>query len=142
MNTRAALYGSLHLISIASHAVTKVLGPVHLRFLIDPEAILWVYTRTELRSSWKGRHRSSPPQICCSSKKSRGRGDTQLRSRGGVLSFSTTPHPVLVRIGLHAGVDCPTPEVGKRRGFPPGEWGRVCGLAPRLPSGKLSRSKN
>ena len=38
MNTRAALYGSLHLISIASHAVTKVLDPVHLRLFIAPEA--------------------------------------------------------------------------------------------------------
>ena len=36
-NPRAALYGSLHMISIASHAVTKVLGPVDLQFLIASE---------------------------------------------------------------------------------------------------------
>ena len=36
MNARAALYGSLHMISIASHAVTKVLDPVHLRLVLPP----------------------------------------------------------------------------------------------------------
>ena len=125
MNTRAALYGSLHMISIASRAVTKVLEPVHLRLFIAPEAIVWVCTRTELRSSWKARHRSSPPQICCSSKKSRGRGDTQVRSREGVHLFLDHAASSYVRIELHAGVDCPAPETGKRRGFPPNEWGKL-----------------
>jgi len=125
MNARAALYGSLHMISIASHAVTKVLGPVHLRLLIAPEAIVWVYTRTELQSSWKARHRSSPPQICCSSKKSRGRGDTQVRSRGGVLFFLDHAPSSYGADRVARGSRLSHPRSWERRGFPPNERGRL-----------------
>jgi len=142
MNTRAALYGSLHMISIASHAVTKVLEPVHLRLFIASEAIVWVCTRTELRSSWKARQRSSPPQICCSSKKSRGRGDTQVRSRGGVLFFLDLAGSSWGADRVARGSRLSRPRPWEQERVSALRMGKTACLASRLPSRKLSRSKN
>ena len=59
-------------------------------------------------------------------RRSRGGGETHKSGLGeGSFSPSTTPHPVLVWIELHAGVDCPAPEVGKRRRFRHNEWGML-----------------
>jgi hypothetical protein len=76
VNSRAALYGSLHTISIClSRAVTEVPEPVHLGQVLLPRRRAGSPQR-ELLLSWKGRHRSSPPQI-------RGgvRSSIQVRSR-------------------------------------------------------------
>ena len=54
-SARAALYGSLHMITIC---LSKVLGPVHLRIAIASEVVAWVCSlpppspRTELRLSF------------------------------------------------------------------------------------------
>jgi hypothetical protein len=111
-------------------------------------AIAWVCPRTELRSSWKPRHRSSPLQI-----RGRRRGEGAIYwsglAEGGLpllllsflLSFLAAPHPAWEAMGsglsrlFQAGLNCPVPEIWERRKVPLSctEWGESAYLGITFP---------
>ena len=139
MNTRAALYGSLHLISIASHAVTKVLEPVHLRLFIAPEASCG-FTQEQSCGQFGKPVTDLPLPKYVVVRRSRGGGrhTSPVSGRGPFF----LDHAVSVdRVARGSKLSRPRSWEEKGEGFRTAQQGETACLASRLPSRKLCALK-